>query len=129
MAFTARVTEGWAQGSDLQSNTQSRPAAALLAIDETVAAAATHAEIACVLATADIEAIYIVSDMDVTLDTNATDSPGTTISLLANQPYVWYSDSYYTNLLDADVTALFLSNDDTSSTATFTLRAVYDPTP
>ena len=31
MAFTARVTEGWAQGSDLQSNTQSRPAAALLA--------------------------------------------------------------------------------------------------
>ena len=76
----------------------------------------------------EIKAIYMKSDQDLTVETNDGSSPDNTINLLAGVPYVWHENSYFTNLLTVDVTALYLSNS-SGATATFELEAVYDSTP
>ena len=75
-----------------------------------------------------VQAIYIVSDQDLTFETNDGSSPDDTISLLANVPYIWHVNSYHAFKLTTDVTKLYLSNAG-SSTATLRIEGVEDATP
>ena len=75
-----------------------------------------------------IKAIYMKSNVDLTVETNSSSAPDDTISLLAGIPYIWYTGSYFTNLLTTDVTALYLSNAGAVAAA-FELEVVHDSTP
>jgi len=76
-----------------------------------------------------IKAIYIVSTQNVTLETNSGSTPTDTIALLANKPYVWFSDSYFVNKLTADVTTgIFLTNA-SGSAAVVDIALTHDATP
>lgn len=75
-----------------------------------------------------IQAIFMLSDKDLTLETNDGATPADVINLKAGVPYVWHAGSYFTNLLATDVTKLFLTNN-SGSAARFQLEVVVDSTP
>jgi hypothetical protein len=128
MSFSHTITQNWSgDGRGLAASTaysgdgqESREVA--------VPHPTTDQEVAFVLDVSEIEAIYMVSDQDLTVETNNGSSPVDTISLVAGVPYVWTAKSYHTCLLTTDVTALFLTNN-SGAEATFKLEVVYDSTP
>lgn len=95
---------------------------------ETVATAETDKEITLALDVSACSSFYLVSDQDVTFETNDGSSPDNSISLLANVPYVWHENSYDSFLLDTDVTSVFITNA-SGSTATIYCVALFDVTP
>jgi hypothetical protein len=113
----------------LVEDTQSFTGTLLTQIDgESVADSETDYEIVVALDVSAIQAIIITSDQDVTLETNSGAAPDDTIALTANNPYVWYTGSYYTNLLTTDITSIFITNA-SGSTATIDVLALVDATP
>lgn len=107
------------------SNTQ---AGVALIDGETVATAETDYEINFDLDVSACKSFYLVSDQDVTFETNSGAAPDNTISLKANEPYVWHDTSYDSFLLTVDVTSIFITNA-SGSTATIYCVALFDVTP
>lgn len=128
MAFSHTITYQFSGGGRSLSQSNVFSAAAEYNIAETVADSVTDKEVACVLDVSEIKSIYISSDQDLLLETNINDGSVDVISLKAGIPYIWHTDAYFVNILDTDVTKLFLTNA-SGSTANFELRCVIDPTP
>lgn len=72
--------------------------------------------------------IYIVSDQDITLETNNAGTPQETIALKAGKPLVWYLGSYFALPFAGDVTSMYLTNA-SGSEALFELHMIHDATP
>lgn len=72
-----------------------------------------------------IKSIYMVSDKALLVETN-TATAAESISLRANEPLQWYSNSYHDAPFTTDITALFLTNA-SGSTATLFLDVLVDP--
>lgn len=85
-------------------------------------------EVAISIDQSQIKSLYLVSDQDVTIETNNGTTPDDTISLLAGQPLVWQADDYYACPITVDVTSLFITNASGSS-ATVELELLVDATP
>lgn len=75
-----------------------------------------------------IKFIVMLASEDCTVEINNSTTGTPTINLKANEPYIWWVNSPFTNLLDTDVTALYLTCAVTG-TINFTLRGIFDPTP
>jgi len=75
-----------------------------------------------------VKLLYIVSDQDLTIETNDGSSPDDTLTLVANKPLVWFEDCGYTNPLSADVTAVYLTNA-SGTDATLNIKVLQDATP
>jgi hypothetical protein len=93
-----------------------------------VADSATNLEIAFVLDVSEIKAIYIVATQDLTLKTNSSSVPAETIELKAGKPYLWHEDSYFVNLLETDITKLFVTNA-SGVAAVLDIEVIFDATP
>ena len=95
----------------------------------TVAGSTTDQQVALSIDVSEIKSIYIQCDENITLETNAIDAAGgDTLALLANEPYLWWTGSLYTNLLATDITTSYWTNG-TTNVATVDLECVVDPTP
>lgn len=75
-----------------------------------------------------VKLLYIVSDQDLTIETNDGDTPDDTLTLVANKPLVWFEGCGYTNPLSADVTAVYLTNA-SGTDATLNIKVLQDATP
>lgn len=95
---------------------------------ETVATGQTDSEITFALDVSACTSFYLVSDKDVTFETNDGAAPDATIALKANVPYVWHDDAYDSFLLTDDVTSVFITNA-SGATATIHCVALFDATP
>ncbi len=80
-------------------------------IDSTFAAATSESSVACSFSSATLQSLMIVSNRNMTLKTNSSSSPATTIALKANIPFAWWrSGSYFANPMSAaNVTSLFVT--------------------
>jgi len=108
----------------------SKTGTGVVAIDgETVADSTTDGEIALTLDVSEVEAFFLVSDQNITLETNAIDATGgNTIALLAGEPYTWFSTDKAAFLLTEDVTTTYWTNA-SGAAATVYCVALYDATP
>lgn len=98
-------------------------------LDEAVADSETDKQIVVAIDVSEIASLFLVSDQDVTVETNSGSSPDDTISLKADRPLTWNdADGYYSCPLTVDVTSLFITNA-SGSTANIKGRFVTDPTP
>lgn len=95
---------------------------------EVVADAETDKELIASLDVSACKAFYLVSDQNVTFETNDGGTPADTIALLAGVPYVWATDDYNSFLLGTDITSVFITNGSGQS-ATIHMWALVDPTP
>jgi len=72
--------------------------------------------------------VYILSDQDITLETNDGSTPDDTLALKAGIPYVWYTDKYDSLIFTADVSILYVTNA-SGEDATLQIETLYDATP
>lgn len=75
-----------------------------------IANAVTNQEHDFTITVADIVSVILVSDQTVTLKFDSTGSPTPSIVLVANVPYVWNTDSYFTNILSTNITKVYITN-------------------
>ena len=75
-----------------------------------------------------MKALFILSDQDITLETNSATVPDDTLSLLADEPVIWWATDLHTALLTVDVTAIYLTNA-SGAEATVKIRVLEDTTP
>lgn len=128
MPFTHTLTEKLVVGNTSIEKSNAQSAGANTSIDETIADSTTDGLINFTLDVSQLQSIYIVSDADITIETNDGSSPADTLSLVAGVPYVWHADSYHTCLLTTDITALYVTNASGGS-ARLQIEALHDPTP
>ena len=95
---------------------------------ETVAHGNDDVEFTFELDFSECKLFYLVSDQEVTFETNDGAAPADDWTLLANEPYLWHETSYHTFLIGTDITSIFISNQ-SGATATIYCLALYDPTP
>lgn len=77
-----------------------------------------------------ILSIYIVADGgNLTLEVNDGSAPTETLNLINKEPYIWFSGSYFTNLLATDITALYATCVPASTDIGLEIYTLIDPTP
>lgn len=96
--------------------------------EPTIPAVTNDVEVAAVFSVASLKMVFILSDKDVTLETNSSSAPDQTISLLANKPLFWYEGAYHANPFTDDVTKFFFSNAGATD-ANVRIRILRDGTP
>ncbi len=70
---------------------------------------------------------YLESSLAVQIETNAIDAAGgNTLNLIANEPYIWHTNSDDTFLLTLDVSTIYVTNA-AGATATLYCVALFDP--
>lgn len=65
--------------------------------------------VAAAIDVSQMKSLFIHSDVDVTIETNSSSSPGNTITVKANRPVQWYVDGGIANPLTTDVTAFYIT--------------------
>lgn len=128
MSFSASLLQKLSSSSDDVSQSQAFSGDAKTVREVTVADSASDYLVNFALDVSGIKAIVILSDQDVTMETNDGTTPDETINLLAGNPYLWYTGSYFTNLLATDITALYFSNS-SGAAATVKILVIHDSTP
>lgn len=78
---------------------------------------------ACIVAK--VKTFFIKADQNMTVKTNSSGSPANTLTLIANKPYLWHSDSLDTFKLTVNVTGLFITN---TVAGKLTIACLEDPT-
>jgi hypothetical protein len=76
----------------------------------------------------ELESFYMLSDRDMTIETNSGSAPGDTIALKAGKPLVWYSGSYFACPFTVDVTKLYATLA-SGVDATLKVEVLQDATP
>ena len=110
------------------SNSITETGTAYLEIAESVADSETDYEIVCAIDVSEIALLYIVSDQDVTLETNSGSEAVDTLALEANEPVTWTTKSIYDCPLTEDVTSVFITNA-SGAAANVKMRVLTDATP
>ena len=128
MAFSHSHTKSVSTTDGQVSKTTTVSASQQIAIDEAIADSITDDDIIMSLDFSACVSFYIVSDQDVTVETNDGTTPDDTLALLADIPYIWHTGCYDTFLITADVTVLYITNA-SGSTANISIRALIDATP
>jgi len=75
-----------------------------------------------------VQALYIISDQVLLLEPNNGTTPDDPMTLVANVPYVWNTDSQDALFFGTDWTALYVTNS-SGSAANLRIRGVVDVTP
>jgi hypothetical protein len=83
--------------------------------------------VALVLDVSQVKAIVILSDQDLTLETNNSGTPVDTLALKANVPYFWYTNKPQALAFGTDITALYVTNA-SAAIASLKIEILVDPT-
>jgi len=120
MAQSWTVTQTLRIGNNTLSTAVTKTADGSYIFDDAIAANQTDKLLAASVDVSQVQAIYISSDQDCTIETNSSSSPAQTLAIDANNPLVWTKDSGVTNPLTTDITALYVTN-----TTAITRLAIY----
>jgi hypothetical protein len=130
-SYSGTLTIALNSGGRTKSDDIVKTGSSRISIEEDVATGETDFEIQC--KGVDISActfIYIKSTQDVTLETNANDATGgNTLTLVADEPYVWWTAAPFVNVLTEDITTDVFVTNASGATATVTMEFIQDATP
>lgn len=129
MAFTHNITQALVVANRNITYATEYSADAQASIDIQVPNGDDH-EVALAIDESEMKSLFIVVEVDMTLETNSVDATGgDTINLKAGVPFIWNADAYGSNPFTGnDVTAIFISND-SGNAARFQLEVLFDATP
>lgn len=130
MAITYTVTTKLEKdGINLQEKSVSVSGGREQAIDVNIADSTTDDEVAFTADVSLMQAIYIVSDQAVTIETNSGSTPDDTIVLVADEPVQWNASSKLTNPITADITTNIFITNASGSTARVRIWSLETATP
>lgn len=130
--LTHRITHGWSSGSASLIRAFDVSAGAECNIDESIADGANNLAVALTLDVSQLKSLFMLSDKDVTVETNNGAVPVNVFALKAGVPFVWnindaaLRDTAGTAVV-TDVTGLFVTNA-SGAAALLQIRALLDPT-
>lgn len=128
MSFTHTHTASIQSSEGTLTYSKSISADKKIAVNVPIADSESDYEILVNIDVSAVQSVYIVSDQDVTLETNDGAVPIDTIELKAGVPYAWHGESYDALLLTTDVTALYITNA-SGAIANLKVRVLEDSTP
>lgn len=128
MSFTHVVSQSIDSGAGAITKSKTYTNSGRISISEDIATAITDGPIIVAIDVSAVESFLLVSNQDVTIETNNATTPSDTINLLAGVPYIWTTDSYDTLKLTVDVTIIYVTNA-SGATATIQIEALVDATP
>ncbi len=129
MAITHKSTISLEQGGVILSQSVASSGTSEVNIDESIADSSTDLEITFTIDQSAMVSLYIESDQNITIETNSGGAPTDTITLVANEPIIWTTNSVHSNPITADVTANIFITNASGSTANLKIRALQDATP
>jgi len=127
MAFNMDITQQGKIGTSEISAVNSYSGSMEVQINEDIAVGNDRA-VSCSLDISQVQALMILADGALTLETNSSSAPTNTIAIQAGKPYLWRLADYVACLITSDVTSIFLSNAGSVS-VNFKLAAILDATP
>jgi hypothetical protein len=115
-------------GSDIiQTKTISTTDGGVVLLDAETVIVAENKQLAFSLDVSQVASFYLESSLAVLIETNSGSSPDDTLNLIANEPYIWHTNSLDTfKFASADITSLFVTNA-AGATATLYCAVLYDP--
>lgn len=127
MAITGNITISGNCSGQTPSQVITKTGDAAVPINATIASSQTDQLFNIAFDKDRLEMVYLLSDVDLTIETNDGTTPGDTITLNAGEPLIWWKDSAeYTNpFASADVTAWYITSTDAGTLQGFIL---HDPT-
>ena len=128
MAITHSVTYTYTWGG-----TQTRKAVDISADGDdnriiSVPSPSTNLLVALVIDISQLKAFFMVADAALTVKTNSSGAPQETFTLVADQPIIWTSVSGVAIPFAGDVTALYVTQAGSLSTATLEIHILVDAT-
>lgn len=130
MSHTVKIKRGWGFAGEALEKEETVTAGQLVTVDEAIADSTTDGLVALTLDVSQLQAVYLESDQDVTLEFNDGTTPDETITLTANVPQLWSATDNGAALQPLgtdDITALYVTNA-SGSTANFKAIFIIDPT-
>ncbi len=110
MSFTHSCTKSVSVDGKVVSSVLSYTGSQNVSIDETIAANATDFLINIAIDVSATKSFIIKSDAAMTIETNDGTSPDNTLSLIANDAYVWNTNSLSVFKLTTDVTKIYVTS-------------------
>lgn len=111
MSFTHTMTTAWSNGSrTIEASKQYSGDGQLASRDVDVPDSSTDWLVNWTCDFSQLQAIFILCDKAIIIETNDGSSPGDTLTLAANVPFEWRKDdSVHDNPFTVDVTALYVT--------------------
>lgn len=131
--FTHTIIRSWQSAGASIAKSQDVSAGAEGGVDESIPASSTNLPVAFAADVSQIKSLYIVADGPLTLKTNSSTEPDNTITLAANDPFVWVTgdpalrDTAGT-AITTDITGLYVTNADADNAVLLQIRMLVDPT-
>ena len=125
MAFAFRLSQSYDASGQVASFSHTVSDSYISSVTETILDSATLA-LAITIDVSEIAAVVLQCDQVVTI--TSQNGSQAAIVLAAGLPYIWTTNSYFTNKLTHDVTTLSVANA-SGSTATFVMHVLQDATP
>lgn len=129
MAIIHESTISLLQGGVTLSQTVKSSGTAETNIDESIPDASTDLEVTLSLDRSALVSLYIEADQNMTIETNSATIPDDTLTLVANEPILWTTNSVHANPITVDITANIFVTQSSGSAATLKIRALTDATP
>lgn len=125
MAFSHTHSRNFSSGSATDTASKTYTANSEVNIQESITAG-TDTLISVAIDVSALVSLYLKSDVAATIEVNSGGSPTKTITLAADEPYVWPMGGQTNPLGASDVTGLYVTN---AADAAITMYALVDPTP
>ena len=130
MPYGGTLTISFDGGGTTKSDTITKSSTGRVSWEESIADSSTDAQVNCpTVDVSEMVMVYIKSTQDVTLETNDGAAPDDTLTLKANEPYVWWTDAPFVNKLTTDITTHVFITNASGAAATVTFEAIVDTTP
>jgi hypothetical protein len=110
VSITHSLTLNWSSGTTTLLGTVTISTEVENNVSVSVPASTTNQQAALAFTVADVEMVYMISDVTVTLKTNSSGSPQETITLTAAKPVIWYTGCGLTIPFAGNVTTIYLTN-------------------
>lgn len=124
ITYQERVTVGGVTDTYTRSLSQD----SLTEISASIPQNSTDLEIALNIDVSEVEFFLIVADVAMTIQTNDGTTPDNTLTLVADQPYIWSAGMLHAFALTVDVTSIFVTTG-AVGTGSLTIQVLQDPTP
>jgi len=128
MAITHTLTLGWARSGESISAAVAVSNDTEKNADVTLTASQANKQVALTIDVSELKALFISSDVACTVETNNSTTGDDTLTIVADQPLVWFTGCGLTNPLGTDVTTVYVTNDEATA-GTCKIRALVDGTP
>jgi hypothetical protein len=122
--FTHTVSKSYKTDAGTSSSiTYTKTGPTEINYDGTIAASTTNHEVDLVFTHASITSICIYASAAVTIKSNSTSAPDSTVTLADGQQIIWNSNENGTNpFVAADVTKLYITNASSTTASTVKIR-------